>query len=66
MQNTSAVLKAPQHNFTFNRVSKFLGFFKYEIIKILIFLLLFFACVFYVNAESKEYYGYKTTEAGKL
>lgn len=30
--------------------------FKYELIKVIIFLFLFVASVFYVNSESKEYY----------
>ncbi len=34
----------------------FLSFFKYELIKALIFLILFFASVVYVNSQSKEYY----------
>ena len=66
MQNISALTKAPHPVYPVNRIAKFLSHFKYEIIKILIFLLLFFASIFYVNNESKVYYGDKTRVSEKF
>lgn len=66
MQNILSLLKAPQHGFQYNGITKFFSLFKYEIIKILVFLLLFFASLYYVNAESKDYYGSKTPPSEKF
>lgn len=66
MQNISALQKAPHPVYPVNGFAKFLSHFKYEIIKILIFLLLFFASIFYVNNESKVYYGDKTRVSEKF
>lgn len=56
MQNISAAFKAPQNLIPDSAPVRFIKYFKYEIIKVIIFLLFFFASVYYVNLESKEYY----------
>ena len=54
--SSTAILKAPYRFIENTALYRFIGFFKYEFIKILIFLLLFFSSIVYVNNESKEYY----------
>ncbi len=56
MLNTTISLKAPQFSFSNSAPVKFIKLFKYELIKVVIFLFIFFASVYYVNSESKEYY----------
>lgn len=66
MQNTIVFPKAPLQNFSNPGILNFFRIFKYEIIKVLVFLLIFFASVYYVNAESKDYYGGSKSVSGKL
>ncbi len=66
MQNINVFQEAPHQQFSKIPAIGFIKVFKYEIIKILIFLLLFFASLFYVNSESKVYYGGKPPVSGKL
>jgi len=56
MLNTTIFLKAPQFSLSNSAPVKFIKLFKYELIKVVIFLFIFFASVYYVNSESKEYY----------
>lgn len=56
MQNYLILAKAPSKFFGNFGFLKFLKLFKYEIIKILVFLVIFFASVYYVNAESEQFY----------
>jgi hypothetical protein len=56
MQSSLTLTKAPAKFFGNFGLLKLLKLFKYEIIKILVFLILFFASVFYVNAESEQFY----------
>ena len=55
-------VKSPSGFFSQNKMVKVFRYFKYELLKVIIFLLLFAASVFYVNAESNEYYN-KNTES---
>jgi capsule polysaccharide export protein KpsE/RkpR len=66
MQNINVLSKAPLQNFSNQGISGFFRLFKYEIIKIIIFLFIFFASVIYVNSESKVYYGDKSPVLGKF
>lgn len=66
MLNTIVFPKAPLQNFSKSGIINFFRLFKYEIIKVLIFLLIFLASVFYVNSESKIYYGGSKSVSGKL
>lgn len=61
MLNTTVSLKAPQSLFSNYAPVRFIRFFKYELIKVLVFLIIFFASVYYVNSQSKEYYNANTT-----
>ncbi len=56
MQNLTASLSAPQEIQSNTGFVKFVRFFRNELLKILIFLMVFFACVFYANSQSKIYY----------
>lgn len=56
MQNNTIFFKAPNLLFSESQVLKLLKFFKYELIKLLVFLFLFLASVYFVNSQSKEYY----------
>ena len=56
MQNTGVLSKAPHPYLAADRFLKFVKIFKYEIIKILIFLFIFFASLLFVNSQSKIYY----------
>ena len=56
MQNITAALKASQNFITGSAIFRFIKYFKFEIIKVILFLLIFFASVYYVNLQSKEYY----------
>lgn len=56
MQNLTASLNAPQEIVQNSGVINFIRFFRRELVKILIFLVIFFACVFYANSQSKAYY----------
>lgn len=56
MQNLTASLNAPQEIVQNSGFIKFIRFFKNELVKIFIFLMIFFACVFYANSQSKAYY----------
>jgi len=56
MQNYLTLSKAPAKFFGNFGLLKLLKLFKYEIIKILVFLVIFFASVYYVNAESEQFY----------
>ena len=52
----TAIFKA-QYRFIENTaLYRFIDFFKYELIKIVIFLLVFFSSIIFVNSESKQYY----------
>lgn len=64
MQNTIVLPKAPQKLLTNSAPVKFLRLFKYELIKVLIFLFLFFASVYYVNSQSKQYYNTSISNTG--
>ncbi len=66
MQNIGVLPKAPLQNFSNPGISRFFKHFKYEIIKILVFLFIFFASVIYVNSESKSYYDTRPPVLGKL
>ncbi len=61
MINIAGPLKAPRSIQQVPGAVKFIRFFKYEFIKALIFLFLFFASVIYVNSQSKEYYNTTVT-----
>ena len=52
----TAIFKAPYRSIENTALYRFIDFFKYELIKILIFLLVFFSSIIFVNSESKEYY----------
>ena len=56
MQNLSASINAPQEIVQNSGVIKFIRFFKSELVKVFIFLVIFFACVFYAKSQSKQYY----------
>lgn len=56
MQNLSASINAPQEIVQNSGVIKFIRFFKSELVKVFIFLVIFLACVFYANSQSKQYY----------
>jgi hypothetical protein len=59
MQNFPVFLSPHQ------KIQSFVGFLKYfrsEIIKVIIFLFIFFASIFYANQQSKEYYGMNKDE----
>jgi hypothetical protein len=56
MQSSLTLSKAPAKFFGNFGLFKLLKLFKYEIIKILVFLVVFFASVYYVNAESEQFY----------
>ncbi|MBE2228567.1 MAG: hypothetical protein IAE93_14520 [Ignavibacteria bacterium] len=56
MQNISTAFKAPLNLIPGSAAVRFFKYFKYEIIKVVIFLIFFFASLYYVNLESKEYY----------
>jgi hypothetical protein len=66
MQNTIVFPKAPLQNFSNTGILNFFRLFKYEIIKILVFLMIFIASLYYVNSESKIYYGGSKSVSGKL
>ena len=65
MQNNTVLLKAPAPGRTFQNIQAFriIRLFKYELIKIIIFLCLFMASVWYVNSQSKEYYNNTSVES---
>lgn len=56
MQNNTVFLKAPHLFIPVSPVLRFVKFFKYELIKLLIFLLLFIASVLFAELQSNEYY----------
>lgn len=56
MQNLTASLGTPQEIQSGSSIVKFIRFFKSELLKVIIFLAIFFASVFYANSESKDYY----------
>ena len=56
MLNTTISLKAPQSLFSNSAPVKFIRLFKYELIKVLVFLFIFFASLYFVNVQSNEYY----------
>ncbi len=56
MQNLTVSLNAPQNIQSGSGILRFIRFFKSELLKIFIFLVIFFASVFYANIQSKEYY----------
>lgn len=66
MQNTTISLKAPQALFLNPGPFKLISYFKYELIKVLVFLFIFFASVYYVNLQSKEYYRSNTSSNTSL
>ena len=53
---TSARFKSPSIFIQNNSLVKIIKLFKFELIKVIIFLLLFVATVFVVNTESEQYY----------
>ena len=66
MQNTTIFFDAPQTFISRSSAYKFIKLFKYELIKVLVFLLLFFASLFYVNEQSNEYYRTDITVKNKI
>lgn len=61
MINIAGLLKAPRSIQQVTGAVRFIRFFKYEFIKALIFLFIFFASVIYVNSQSREYYSTSVT-----
>ncbi len=66
MQNTIISFDAPQTFISGSSAVRFIKLFKYELIKVLVFLLLFFASLFYVNEQSNEYYRTDITDKNKI
>ncbi|MBZ0203344.1 MAG: hypothetical protein IT281_06880 [Ignavibacteria bacterium] len=65
MQNNTVLLKVPARTLQNFQAFRIIRLFKYELIKILIFLCLFVASVWYVNTESKEYYNSVSVESAR-
>lgn len=65
MQNNTVLIKAPAQNRTLQNFQAFtiIRLFKYELIKIIVFLCLFIASVWFVNTQSKEYYNNASVES---
>jgi hypothetical protein len=61
MQSFS-ISKSPSSYFQSLTFFRILKLFKFELIKVVVFLLLFGALVFIVNSQSREYYGFEKKE----
>ncbi len=66
MQTFTARFKSPSILFQNTSLFRIIRLFKFELIKVIVFLLLFAATVFVVNTQSEEYYkGQKNESVNK-
>lgn len=60
--HTFSIYKSPLTIFQKMTFFRILKLFKFELIKVIIFLVIFGALVYFVNSQSREYYGYNKKE----